>query len=327
MGTDKLQYLIEVERCGSISKAADALYISQPSLSKNIASIEKELGCRLFERTSTGLIPTREGRRFLSYAHQVLSLRQETVEDIRRLTEERQAGTRFKLGVSTMRSTETLSRSLVNYINTITEVPILCTVGYESELEAQVVSGALDLAVITMPESGVIDPSLSVMHLANERLVLAIQVNDPILERTEQRKDEVFPYLAPEELKNQRFILPQNACRIREMIDRFFYTEGIVPEVTVFEDYADFSIREAAMGIGIAFVNERLAKVCQEKNVQFCYTAGSLPIREVCAVWRKTDEERPDKMQLYRMICDDWQVVRWDSEEGDGAEKNAVRKP
>ena len=55
MGLEKLEYLLTVEETGSISKAAEILYMSQPSLSKSIASVESSIGCKIFQRTSTGL--------------------------------------------------------------------------------------------------------------------------------------------------------------------------------------------------------------------------------------------------------------------------------
>ena len=65
MGLEKLEYLLTVEETGSISKAAEILYMSQPSLSKSIASVESSIGCKIFQRTSTGLKPTVEGKRYL----------------------------------------------------------------------------------------------------------------------------------------------------------------------------------------------------------------------------------------------------------------------
>ncbi|MDP4152723.1 MAG: LysR family transcriptional regulator [Bacillota bacterium] len=68
-----LKYAVEVEKTGSISKAADNLFIAQPHLSKTIKELEKSLGIVLFNRTPRGVIPTRKGEEFLKYARSIIS--------------------------------------------------------------------------------------------------------------------------------------------------------------------------------------------------------------------------------------------------------------
>ena len=68
----QLRYAAEVERTGSISKAAENLYMNQPNLSKSIRDLEAELGVVVFARTGRGVIPTEKGREFLLIAHEVL---------------------------------------------------------------------------------------------------------------------------------------------------------------------------------------------------------------------------------------------------------------
>ncbi|MBM7542230.1 LysR family transcriptional regulator [Amphibacillus cookii] len=68
----QLKYAIEVAKHQSISKAAQNLYISQPSLSNAIRELETELGIEIFLRTSKGIVETIEGSEFLGYARQVI---------------------------------------------------------------------------------------------------------------------------------------------------------------------------------------------------------------------------------------------------------------
>ncbi|OZT12735.1 LysR family transcriptional regulator [Priestia aryabhattai] len=72
MKLQQLKYVIEVVRCGSINEAARRLYISQPSLSKAIKELEKEVGITIFTRTSTGIALSSDGGEFLGYARQVV---------------------------------------------------------------------------------------------------------------------------------------------------------------------------------------------------------------------------------------------------------------
>ena len=72
MTLQQLKYVIEVARSRSISKAAQNLFISQPSLSNALKELENELGIVMFIRTNKGITMTPEGVEFLGYARQVV---------------------------------------------------------------------------------------------------------------------------------------------------------------------------------------------------------------------------------------------------------------
>lgn len=72
MTLQMLKYFIETVKYGSISKAAEQLFIAQSSLSVALRSLEAEIGHKLFYRTSKGVSLTRDGEEFLLYARQVL---------------------------------------------------------------------------------------------------------------------------------------------------------------------------------------------------------------------------------------------------------------
>lgn len=73
MNTQHLKYAVEVERTGSITQAADNLYMAQPNLSKAIKELEDTLGISIFRRTSKGVVPTEKGAEFLVYAKRILT--------------------------------------------------------------------------------------------------------------------------------------------------------------------------------------------------------------------------------------------------------------
>ncbi|MEN1970373.1 LysR family transcriptional regulator [Lentibacillus sp. N15] len=72
MTLQQLKYVIEVARSRSINKAAQNLFISQPSLSNSLKELEKEMGITIFLRTNKGIRITLEGTEFLGYARQVV---------------------------------------------------------------------------------------------------------------------------------------------------------------------------------------------------------------------------------------------------------------
>ena len=72
MTLQQLRYIITVAETGTMTEAANALFISQPSLSNAIHELEKEMGIRIFDRTNKGIIVSKDGEAFLGYARQVV---------------------------------------------------------------------------------------------------------------------------------------------------------------------------------------------------------------------------------------------------------------
>ncbi len=73
MTLDQINYFLEVASAGSMSKAAENLYVSQPNMSMAIKSLEQELGVQLFNRSSKGVELTHQGAEFLFYAESIIS--------------------------------------------------------------------------------------------------------------------------------------------------------------------------------------------------------------------------------------------------------------
>ncbi|MCI8417135.1 MAG: LysR family transcriptional regulator [Lachnospiraceae bacterium] len=76
MQVRQLEYLVKIVECGSITQAAQELYISQPSLTKSVRQLEQEYGTQLLIRKSRGVELTGEGKNFVHYARGVLTAAQ-----------------------------------------------------------------------------------------------------------------------------------------------------------------------------------------------------------------------------------------------------------
>ncbi|MGN0648557.1 MAG: LysR family transcriptional regulator [Oscillospiraceae bacterium] len=68
-----MQYAVEVARVGSLSQAARNLILAQPNLSRSIKELEGEIGIRIFERSTKGMLLTPEGEEFIGYAKEILN--------------------------------------------------------------------------------------------------------------------------------------------------------------------------------------------------------------------------------------------------------------
>ena len=80
MTLQQLNYVITISECGSLNKAAEILYVAQPSLTGAVKELEKELGITIFNRSGRGATLTNEGTEFLLYARQVYAQYKELLE-------------------------------------------------------------------------------------------------------------------------------------------------------------------------------------------------------------------------------------------------------
>ena len=96
MNTLYLKYVLEVEQCGSISRAAQNLFMAQPNLSKAIKDLEEELGFVIFNRTTGGVTVTEKGAEFLYHSRKVM----EQMDEIEALSRRTDApGRQFKISI------------------------------------------------------------------------------------------------------------------------------------------------------------------------------------------------------------------------------------
>lgn len=72
MTLQQLKYVLAISETGSMNKAAEQLYVSQPSLTSSVQELEKEIGIKIFNRSGRGVTLTNDGAEFLQYARQVV---------------------------------------------------------------------------------------------------------------------------------------------------------------------------------------------------------------------------------------------------------------
>ena len=119
MNLSYLKYAVEVEKTGSITKAAQNFYMNQPHLSKIIRELERDLGSPIFDRTSRGMVPTKRGEEFLRYAKAIL-VQEEQIEALCQQNGER---TLF-ISISVPRATY-ISYAFSTFIREMTAFPTM----------------------------------------------------------------------------------------------------------------------------------------------------------------------------------------------------------
>lgn len=141
----QLQFFVSVAEQGTVSGAAQALSISQSSVTEAVKELEADLGVALFERHSRGLAITHKGQQFLRHATKILA----GVSDARRTftLENESRGGRLQLGVTSLVAGYVLSDLLARYRRAYPAVDITAIEDNGDYLEHLLIGGELDVAV------------------------------------------------------------------------------------------------------------------------------------------------------------------------------------
>ncbi len=142
----QLEHFVTAADFGSTNRAAEALYTSQPNVSKVIASLEKDLGVTLFLRTHRGLQLTPQGRKLYHYAHTILK----NAEVMQCLARE-EAGAAFRVSVYPSHSLLRVFRQFYTSREQTRELGL--HQGTTEEIAQQVASGLSEIGVLYIAES------------------------------------------------------------------------------------------------------------------------------------------------------------------------------
>lgn len=225
MNLKELQAFISVYENQSISKAAERLYITQPSLTRTIQNIETQVGTQLFKRTREGLKPTVAGNIYMETAMRMIEMYRElelklslaSSDSIGRIT----VGTNFFLGSCVL--PEVVAEFEKKYKN----IEITIVEGISSEIENEIIKGIVDIGITHMP---VQSPSLNYKRLGQERFLIALPKGDPLSLRA-YTKESNIPYLDISLLKSRKFILNHPNQRARQETERICKMAGFTPNV------------------------------------------------------------------------------------------------
>lgn len=146
MTFQQLKYLLEIYHTGSISKAAENLFLAQSSLSTAITNLEQELGCRIFIRNKSGMSPTAEGLQIIERANKIYGEYQLMVQQPRSIVR------RVRFSGSGIHPTKSAYVRLLKEYADRTDVSFSISRCDLSESLARVALGETDVAVILCHE-------------------------------------------------------------------------------------------------------------------------------------------------------------------------------
>lgn len=143
-----LRYFLAVAREESMTEAANVLHVTQPTLSRQIADLERELGCELFERTNRSTILTESGMRLRQRAEEILSLVDQAESEL--MDGDRISGN-IRIGAGETRAAHLLTETFVELRREYPEVTCELFTGNADVVEERLERGLLDFALVIEP--------------------------------------------------------------------------------------------------------------------------------------------------------------------------------
>jgi len=291
-----LRMLVEVQRCGSIGKAAAALHLTQSALSKMLQEVEHAFGFALYRRGARGLLPTPQGQAVLQGAAALL-------EELRHVHEAAQASvqqptTVLHLGAPSAVAIGTLPDVLARLHAAGGPVVVRLREEPVPVLFEALVAGELD-ALLT---------SFSAAALAADRPTRLVY---------ERCVDHAYAVIAPaghplarrrtvawKDLLDERWILPERSLLARQGLDAHFVHAGIaVPQPAITSNHPATNVQLVAAGLGISSVPES-AMAAEERLGRIVRLPAPMQSRRVptALVYRAGTARHPALQQLRQAV-------------------------
>lgn len=165
----QLQIFCKVVELHSFSKAAEAVHLSQPTVSSHIKDLEDHFATQLIDRMSRQVHPTRAGELLYDYAHRLLSLRDKTETAMAEFTGKIRG--EITIGGSTIPAGYILPRVMGQFSNAYPDVRVSLVVGDTSEILAKTAAGRIELSLVGAVSK---EKSLDQTELISDDMVLVI---------------------------------------------------------------------------------------------------------------------------------------------------------
>jgi LysR family pca operon transcriptional activator len=226
----KLRHLhtfVEVARQKSIGRAAEALRVSQPAVTKTIRELEEALGVPVLERDGRGTRITRYGEIFLRHAGASLTALRQGLDSVSQ--ELFDAGPPLRIGALPTVSTRIMPRAMTAFLAAGTGSRVKIVTGENAVLMEQLRLGELDLVVgrLAAPEKMT---ALSFEHLYSEQVVFVVRAGHPLT----RLRHAIF-----ESFGDYPVLMPSRGSIIRPTVEQFLIAHGIASLPTQIETVSD----------------------------------------------------------------------------------------
>ncbi len=280
MTLTELRYIVAVARERHFGRAAEACFVSQPTLSVAIKKLEDELEVKLFERGSAEVSVTPLGEEIVRQAQSVLEQSQ-AIREIAKRGKDPLAGP-LRLGIIYTIGPYLLPDLVKQAIELFPQMPLVLQENFTVKLLEMLRTGELDAAILAEPFP---DAGLAIAPLYDEPFVVAVPDTHPLAGRDS---------IPSEELKKETMLLLGTGHCFRD------HVLEVCPEYARFASDAE-GIRKSfegssletikymvASGMGITVVPQLSVASGQQQHVSYVPFAAPVPTRRVVLAWRRS---------------------------------------
>lgn len=275
MELKEARYILAVAEHGSIGRAAEALFISQPSLSKYLKNMENRLGTPLFYRKDNSYFPTYLGERYLHYARQIVACGQEWEREYDDITH-REHG-RLNIAIPIMMGSTIIQPTLMEFHNRYPYVTINVMEAANFVAETSLKDHSIDLTFYNVHE---FPKLLDYEILRQEEIVLILSANHPLASTACTKPGFRHPWLDLALFAEENFILLYPDQNTGGIALNLFHDYNIQPPVLLHTRNSEMSIKLAVEGLGAAFAPESYYQMVADysPHPSRCFSIGRTPV-------------------------------------------------
>lgn len=245
-----IEYMCAVAQQGSITKAAQALFITQPTLSQYLKHLQERLDVTLFQVDGRRVRLTPEGEVLVQEGQKLLRQRDEIMGAVHSVNE-RGCGL-LRIAVPMGRGSHIIPTCIPPFHWRYPKAEIQLVEGHSKELVAQVQSGACDLVVFNKPSFPI---HLEYEVLGYEKMLLVLGSSTPWADYVSYDRDGLA-HIRLERCANAPFVLHLPSQHTGQIERYLLHNAGIHPNVVLETSNLEASYRLAACGYGLTFLSE-----------------------------------------------------------------------
>jgi len=252
-----LQYFTVVAEELNITKAAERLFISQQSLSKQIIRLEEDLGVKLFYRTPSFTL-TFAGKRCLHTTRKILDAKRQLQREMNDINN-RQIG-ELRLGISHTRGRVLLPKVLPEFTRRNPQIDVTVKEGNSKELEQWLLHGHIDLLIGFSPVALDVADSVGILR---ERLLLVVPeqfIKQEFPNNYKEKIEEFEKGLDIEIFRDYPFLMMTPGNRVRTLFDKYIKRHELDIDILLEIESIETLLALACRGMGITVYPEMFAK-------------------------------------------------------------------
>lgn len=261
MRIKEIEYILTIVLEGSMTKAANSLYVAQSSLSQCVKKIEEQLDCKLFNRISNKLCLTQEGKNFVIAGQKIIKIIRDLENEISDISQMKKGN--IIIGIPSYLGSYIIPAFFPIFRQHYPGITLNFVEGTTIELEEKLSSLQIDIAVIPLPTK---NSSLVFQELFKCKMILIMDKNNPLTSRGYYKKGSNYQYFDITILDNEHYILGLPGQGIRHVNEIILEKANAKPKVIYTSRNLETIIHMVNTGLGITIIPERYLDISHTHN-------------------------------------------------------------